>query len=146
MFVDRVQIDVAAGSGGDGCTSFRRERYIPRGGPDGGNGGHGGSVIVLAEHGVDNLAPLAHRRFWNAPRGAHGRGADCQGRNGADVTIRVPPGTVVRDLRGDFVLKDLVREGDQVVAARGGKGGKGNAHFKSSTNRAPRKTDAGRRR
>ena len=143
MFVDRVEIEVHAGDGGDGCMSFRRERYVPRGGPDGGDGGHGGSVILISEDGVDSLAALVKRRNWSADRGAHGQGAKRHGRNGKDLTILVPPGTVVRDLEGGFVLKDLAAIGDQVVAARGGKGGRGNAHFKSSTNRAPRRFTKG---
>lgn len=149
MFVDRVLIEVQAGDGGDGCRSFRREKYIPRGGPDGGDGGRGGNVILLAEEGVNNLAEVAHRKFWKAESGTHGQGANRHGRNGADLTIRVPPGTMVRDVLGQFVLKDLVSSGDQVIVARGGRGGWGNTHFKSNTNRAPQETtrgDAGERR
>ncbi len=143
MFVDRVEIEVIAGDGGNGCSSFRRERYVPRGGPDGGDGGRGGSVTILAEHGVDSLATLAHRRRWRATRGRHGQGSNRHGRNGQDLVIRVPTGTVVMDAQERFVIKDLVDEGDQFVAARGGKGGKGNAHFKSATNQAPRECTAG---
>ena len=142
MFVDRVEVNLQAGRGGDGCLSFRRERYIPKGGPDGGDGGRGGSIIIVAEAGVDNLAELAHRKFWKAKRGTNGMGANRHGRNGEDVTLKVPPGTILRDARENFVIKDLA-EGEQVVAARGGKGGKGNVHFKSSTNRAPRQFTRG---
>ncbi len=138
MFVDRVQIDVQAGHGGHGCCSFRRERFVPRGGPDGGDGGHGGSVIVEAKQGVNHLSGVAHRKLWKAPRGTHGQGSKRHGRNGADLVVEVPPGTIVIDAAQDFVIKDLAEEGDRVTAARGGRGGKGNAHFKSSTNRAPR--------
>jgi len=123
--------------------SFRRERFVPRGGPDGGHGGHGGDVIIVAKEGVDSLSSLAHRRFWKAARATHGRGANCHGKNGKNLTIQVPPGTVVRDLDGGFILKDLAAVGDQVVSARGGKGGKGNAHFKSATNQAPREWTPG---
>lgn len=143
MFVDRVEIEVQGGDGGAGCMSFRRERYVPKGGPDGGDGGDGGSVIVLAEEGVDSLVALAHRKFWRAERGTHGQGSNRHGRNGHDLIIRVPPGTVVIHADYDFVLKDLARPGDQLTAARGGKGGWGNAHFKSATDRAPRKTSPG---
>ncbi len=143
MFVDRVQIEVMAGHGGDGCCSFRRERYIPRGGPDGGDGGHGGSVLILAAEGVDSLSALAHRKVWRAEAGRHGSGANRHGRRGRDLRIEVPPGTVVWDVERQFVIKDLVLPGDQFVAARGGKGGKGNTHFKSATNRAPRRCTPG---
>ncbi len=143
MFVDRVEIEVTAGNGGNGCCSFRRERYIPKGGPDGGDGGHGGSVIVMAQEGVDSLSALAQRRAWRAEGGRHGSGANRQGRCGQDLTILVPPGTVVLDANEKFVIRDLVEAGDQFVAARGGKGGKGNVHFKSSTNRVPRECTPG---
>jgi GTP-binding protein len=143
MFVDEVEIHVQAGKGGDGCVSFRREKYVPRGGPDGGDGGDGGSVMVVAAKGVNSLAALAHRRHWKAPNGQPGRGAQCHGASGEDLVIRVPAGTTVTDARHGFVLKDLVREGDRVCVARGGKGGKGNTRFKSSTNRAPREATPG---
>ena len=143
MFVDRVQIEVMAGHGGNGCLSFRRERYVPKGGPDGGDGGHGGSVIIVAEEGVDSLSALVQRRSWHADNGRHGSGAKRHGRTGKDLIIRVPTGTVVMDAEQQFVIKDLVRSGEQFVAARGGKGGKGNAHFKTSTNQAPRECTPG---
>jgi GTPase len=142
MFVDRVTINVQSGKGGDGAVSFRREKFIPRGGPDGGDGGDGGSVIMIAQPGVDSLALLAHKRRWTADSGDKGSGANCYGRAGKDLTILVPPGTIVRDSRG-FVLKDLSTPGDTLIAAKGGKGGKGNTNFKSSTNRAPRQFTAG---
>ncbi|HAY81944.1 MAG TPA: GTPase ObgE [Planctomycetaceae bacterium] len=143
MFVDRVQIDVIAGKGGDGCSSFRRERFVPRGGPDGGDGGQGGSVIIQAQAGVDSLSALAHRKFWKATRGMHGRGSNRHGKSGEDLVIRVPPGTMIYDAREQMAIKDLKEDGEQVTAARGGKGGKGNAHFKSSTNQAPRERSLG---
>ena len=118
MFVDRVTIRVEAGKGGDGCVSFRREKYIPRGGPDGGDGGNGGSVVVLAQAGIDHLAALAHRKHWKAKSGNRGGGSNCHGRSANDVMIRVPPGTVVRDVDGDYVLKDLVDDGDRSVLRR----------------------------
>ncbi|MFM8413425.1 MAG: Obg family GTPase CgtA, partial [Planctomycetota bacterium] len=143
MFVDRVQIEVSAGHGGRGICSFRREKYVPRGGPDGGDGGDGGSVILRAESGVDSLAALAHRRQWRAENGTAGGPANCQGARGGDLVVLVPPGTIVVDEATALVLKDLARPGDEIVAARGGAGGRGNAHFKSSTNRAPRETTPG---
>jgi GTP-binding protein len=143
MFVDRVQIEVVAGKGGDGCMSFRREKYVPKGGPDGGDGGRGGSVIVAAREGVNSLAALGQRRRWKAKAGTAGSGANRYGKSGEDLVIEVPPGTVLLDVDENFVLKDLVRDGDQVVVARGGKGGRGNAHFKSATNQAPRQWTPG---
>lgn len=143
MFVDRVRIHVAAGRGGDGSVSFRREKYVPRGGPDGGDGGDGGSVILVAEPGVNSLAALTSRQQWKAESGERGGTANCHGRSAEDLVLRVPPGTIVIDERGGFVLKDLAQPGDRVVAARGGRGGKGNARFKSSTNRAPRQSTPG---
>ena len=143
MFVDSVTIEVEAGRGGDGCMSFRREKYIPRGGPDGGDGGDGGSIIMIAEPGVDSLSLLAHRKRWRAERGEHGRGKQCHGRGAEDLIIKVPPGTIITDAVHDIVLKDLAAPGDQVIAARGGKGGKGNIRFKSATNQAPREFTRG---
>ena len=143
MFVDRVTVDLEAGKGGDGCASFRREKYVPRGGPDGGDGGNGGSVIVVAEAGVDSLAELVHRKHWRAKGGTPGSGSNRHGANAADLTIRVPPGTVLIDAKGGFELKDLSEAGDQVIAAQGGKGGKGNTRFKSSTNQVPREFTRG---
>jgi len=143
MFVDRVAIFVRGGAGGDGCLSFRREKYAPRGGPNGGDGGHGGSVVVRASESHTNLAHLSHQRHWRAVRGDHGQGSDCFGRGGEDMIIEVPPGTLVRDRDRGQLLRDLKKPGDQVIVARGGRGGHGNAHFKSSTNRAPRQFEKG---
>lgn len=144
MFVDRVEIRVKAGNGGDGCVSFRRLRYIPKGGPDGGDGGDGGSVTIQAIRGVNNLANLAQHKFWHATDGQNGQGSNRTGRGGKDLLIQVPPGTIVMDAEKGFVIKDLAHDGDQVVAARGGRGGKGNARFKSATNRAPREATPGK--
>ncbi|MBX7165305.1 MAG: GTPase ObgE [Pirellulales bacterium] len=143
MFVDRVKIFAQGGRGGNGCLSFRREKYIPRGGPNGGDGGDGGSVILQAVEGVDSLNALSQRRHWNATDGQSGQGDNCHGRYGQDLTIQVPPGTVVRDADSQLLIKDLLRPGETVVIARGGRGGKGNTHFKSATNRAPRQTTPG---
>ncbi len=143
MFVDRVQIDVEAGHGGAGCLSFRREKFVPRGGPDGGDGGHGGSVIIRAANGVDHLSALAHRKHWRAESGQAGGPSNRKGRSAEDLLILVPPGTLIYDAQAGHVIKDLKAHDEQVVIARGGRGGYGNAHFKSSTNRAPRETTPG---
>ena len=143
MFVDRVHIEVAGGDGGRGSGSFRREKYVPRGGPDGGDGGDGGSIVLRAEPGVDSLAALAHRAQWRAASGQPGGPQNCKGRSAEDVILAVPPGTIVIDEATGLVLRDLARAGDELVAAKGGDGGFGNVHFKSSTNRAPRETTPG---
>jgi GTP-binding protein len=143
MFVDRVTIEIEAGKGGDGCMSFRREKYVPRGGPDGGDGGDGGSIIIVAQAGVDSLNALAHHKHWRAKRGEHGRGSGCHGRGAEDLIIRVPPGTIIMDATHGHVLKDMSKIGDRMIAAQGGKGGKGNTRFKSATNQAPREFTLG---
>jgi GTP-binding protein len=143
MFIDEVTVRFEAGKGGDGCVSFRREKYVPLGGPDGGDGGDGGSVVLLAREGVDSLAMLAHKKSWKALPGENGTGANCHGASAADLTIAVPPGTVIIDAEHGHVLRDLANEGDHVIVARGGKGGKGNNRFKTSTNRAPRQSTPG---
>ncbi len=143
MFIDEAEIKVEAGKGGDGCVSFRREKYVARGGPDGGDGGDGGSVIMVAEEGVDSLAPLVHRSQWAASPGQRGSGAGCHGRSAEDLVIPVPPGTVIFDARHGHVLDDLATPGQRAVVAQGGKGGKGNIRFKSATNRAPRQSTPG---
>lgn len=138
-----MHIEVAAGDGGRGCSSFRREKYIPLGGPDGGDGGDGGSVILEARAGVDSLAALAHRMQWRAASGQSGGPANCHGRSAEDLVLLVPPGTIVVDETTGLALKDLAIPGESIVAARGGAGGKGNLHFKTSTNRAPREFGPG---
>jgi GTP-binding protein len=143
MFVDRVTIFVRGGDGGHGCMSFRREKYVPKGGPDGGDGGRGGSVIVRARAGADNLAGITHRKHWKAKPGQAGMGANCTGRDAEDVVIDVPPGTLVVDRDRGNVLRDLVNAGDQVTVAHGGKGGRGNKAFATSTNQAPRERELG---
>ncbi len=143
MFVDRVTINVRGGDGGNGCLAFRREKYVPRGGPSGGDGGNGGSVILRAAQGVTNLAHLSSQRHWKGERGEHGLGSDCHGRGANDLTIDVPAGTIIRDRDRGNLLRDLKVLGEVVVVAKGGKGGFGNKHFKSSTNRAPRQVEKG---
>ncbi|HAC89382.1 MAG TPA: GTPase ObgE [Planctomycetaceae bacterium] len=143
MFVDRAEIEIEAGRGGDGCVAFRREKYVPQGGPNGGDGGDGGSVVIRALDGVNSLVQFAHRKHWRADNGTPGLGSDKHGRNGADLIVDVPPGTVIIDVASGMTVRDLVSAGQQVVIARGGRGGKGNAHFKSSTNQAPREATKG---
>jgi GTP-binding protein len=126
MFVDRVTIYCQAGDGGSGCMSFRREARVPRGGPDGGDGGDGGDVVVLADVNVSSLGNIVGHKHWRAGRGEHGKGSLMTGKQGEEAVIRVPPGTLVRDADRGFLLKDLDRDGDSVVVAKGGDGGRGN--------------------
>jgi GTP-binding protein len=142
-FVDRVEIFVKGGNGGDGCLSFRREKYVPRGGPDGGNGGRGGNVILRASASANNLADLSFRRHWEAERGEHGMSKNMTGADGKDLVILLPPGTIVRDREHGFIIKDLTEVGTEVVIARGGKGGKGNLAFQTSTHQTPREFERG---
>ena len=143
MFTDRVEIECKAGDGGDGCVSFRREPYIPRGGPNGGDGAAGGSVIVRADPNRGSLDSVVHKKHWRAERGAHGQGSLKRGANGEDLVILVPPGTLVLDADRGHTLRDLSGETDEVVVARGGHGGRGNKHFATATNRVPRESESG---
>ena len=142
-FVDEATIRVQAGNGGHGCLSFRREKYIPRGGPDGGDGGHGGSVWLLADQGINTLADFRVQRKFRAESGEAGAGRNKTGRSGDDLTVRVPVGTIVADVDTGEVLGDLADDGSRLKVAEGGRGGLGNTRFKSSTNRAPRRTTNG---
>ncbi|WP_324780662.1 Obg family GTPase CgtA [Thiobacillus sedimenti] len=142
-FIDEAKIQVIAGKGGDGSASFRREKYIPKGGPDGGDGGRGGSVYAVADCNINTLVEFRYTRIFKAQKGENGRGAQCYGKGGEDLTIRVPVGTVFTDLDSGEVVADLAENGQTVCLARGGKGGLGNIHFKSSTNRAPRQHTLG---
>jgi GTP-binding protein len=143
MFLDRVTIFVKGGDGGDGCLSFRREFKVPKGGPHGGDGGSGGSIIVRAEENVDSLAALAGHKHWRAGGGSPGQGSNWTGKDGDDVVILVPPGTILRDAESGEVIRDLTSPGDSIVIAAGGRGGHGNTHYKSATNRAPREFERG---
>jgi GTP-binding protein len=142
-FVDEAKIRVEAGDGGNGCLSFRREKFIPRGGPDGGNGGDGGSVQLIGRHALNTLADFRHRRLFRAARGGNGSGRNRTGPSGADLLIDVPVGTVVHDAETSELIGEVTTDGQLLPVARGGKGGLGNACFKSSTNRAPRRTTPG---
>jgi GTP-binding protein len=143
MFLDEVHIFVKAGDGGRGCIAFRREKFVPRGGPSGGDGGHGGSVIVRASCHWATLAHLYNRHHIKAARGEHGRGSNQSGASGADVTIEVPLGTVIRDFDSREALADLVEDGQLAVVAQGGRGGRGNQHFATPTRQAPRFAEPG---
>ena len=142
-FVDEASIQINAGKGGDGSASFRREKYIQFGGPDGGDGGHGGSVYLEGDSGLNTLVDFRHRRIYKAQNGVQGKGQERYGKRGEDVYIRVPLGTEVTDEPNDIALGDVTEHGQHLLVARGGRGGLGNVHFKSSTNRAPRKFTKG---
>lgn len=143
MFVDEVTIILEAGQGGNGCMSFRREKYVPRGGPDGGDGGNGGNVILIATNNLNSLIHLSQRKHWKAADGKAGSGAKRHGASAEDLLIEVPVGTMVLDQKHNFLFKDLAAVYDSVVICRGGHGGKGNCRFKTATNRAPRETSDG---
>ena len=143
MFIDEATIHVKAGRGGNGCVSFRREKFVPKGGPDGGDGGDGGSVVLRADKRLATLIDLRYRPHQRAQRGAHGRGSGCHGRQGHDLVTLMPVGTLVKVADGDTIIADLNRDGAEVVVARGGRGGRGNARFVSSENRAPRFAERG---
>jgi len=142
-FVDEVEISVAAGNGGNGCLSFRREKYIEQGGPDGGDGGDGGSVLLRAEEGLNTLVDFRFQPRYRAEAGKSGQGKNCTGKSGDDLVIRVPVGTSIVDGDTDELLGDLAKPGQTIMVAKGGRRGLGNTRFKSSTNRAPRKTTKG---
>ncbi len=142
-FVDEAIITVTAGNGGNGCISFRREKFIPLGGPDGGDGGNGGSVWVEADDSLNTLVDFRHDRHFKAQRGQNGMGRQMFGKAGEDITIRVPIGTEIVNVSTDEIIGDLTNHGDRILVAQGGSGGKGNVHFKSSLNRAPRKASTG---
>jgi GTP-binding protein len=145
MFVDEVEVFVKGGDGGAGCVSFRREKFVPRGGPDGGDGGDGGDVVLVADPSMATLLDYHYQRHYAAERGLHGQGSNKHGASGADTTLRVPVGTVVHDRDTGQTLGDLVASGQRLIVARGARGGRGNARFATSTNRAPRRADLGRR-
>ena len=142
-FVDEVTIDIVAGNGGSGCASFRREKFIPFGGPDGGDGGRGGSVFAVGDRNLNTLIDYRYARRHEARNGDSGRGSDCNGAAADDIVLRMPVGTIVRDAETDEILAELLEPDEKVLLAKGGDGGFGNLHFKSSTNRAPRQKTLG---
>lgn len=143
MFVDEVVIDVKAGNGGDGCTSFRREKYVPMGGPDGGNGGRGSSIIFKVDKGLHTLLDLKFQKEIKGKKGENGKGSNKFGKNAEDIIIKVPIGTVVKDIDTNLVIADLTKENDEVVVAKGGRGGRGNTAFKTHANTAPNFSENG---
>lgn len=142
MLIDEARIYVKGGDGGNGCVSFRREKYVPAGGPDGGDGGRGGDVVFLVDEGMSTLIDFTYRSHYKAERGQHGQGSNRHGRNGSDLIVRVPPGTQVKDDEGRLLV-DLVTPGQRWVAAMGGRGGRGNARFKTPTRQAPAFSEKG---
>jgi GTPase len=142
-FIDEAKIEVHAGKGGDGSASFRREKYVPKGGPDGGDGGRGGSVWARADRNVNTLVDYRFARMHRADNGQRGMGGDCNGRSGEDVVLRMPVGTIIRDAASGELVADLAKDGERALLVRGGQGGLGNLHFRSSTNRAPRQFTRG---
>lgn len=143
MFIDQAKISVFAGNGGSGIISFRREKYVPKGGPDGGDGGKGGDIIIQTDPNLHTLLDFRYRTRFKAESGRHGQGANKTGRSGQDLIIRVPRGTIIKDEEAGEILADLVGENTQVIVARGGKGGRGNARFATPTNQAPRHYEPG---
>ena len=143
MFIDEADILVKAGDGGDGCIGFRREKHVPRGGPNGGDGGRGGSIYLLADPQIATLLDMTQRSTYRAQRGEHGHGKLNTGKSGEDIIIRVPAGTVVRDADHGNILRDLAAPGDRLCVARGGRGGHGNAHYATSTDQTPRYAEDG---
>jgi len=143
MFIDEATLLVRGGKGGNGCVSFRREKYVPRGGPDGGDGAGGGSVFLRANRNLATLLDFAPRPLYAAENGEHGRGKDQSGKKGKDLVLDVPPGTIVRDATSGITLRDLTQHGDRILVAMGGKGGYGNKHFATPTHRTPREFEHG---
>ncbi len=142
-FIDEAKIQVHAGKGGDGVASFRREKYVPRGGPDGGDGGRGGSIFAVADRNINTLIDYRYARIHRAPNGEKGQGSDCYGKGGANIELRMPVGTIIRDQHSGELIADLAKDGERARLAKGGAGGLGNLHFKSSINRAPRQFTRG---
>ena len=143
QFIDQASIFVKGGNGGNGTISFRREKFVPKGGPDGGNGGHGGSVIIRADRQLGTLLDFRYKRSYKAQNGEHGRGKDQTGKTGTDILLNVPCGTIIWESSHEQIVADLVHHGEEVVVAVGGKGGRGNAEFATSTNQAPRIAEPG---
>jgi GTPase len=143
MFVDECSVKLAAGDGGRGCIGFRREKYEPWGGPNGGDGGRGGDVILVGDVNTNNLVDYKFQPHWKGERGEHGQGADCHGRDGKPCEMRMPLGTIVTDLATDKIVAEIIEDGQRIVLCKGGNGGWGNTHFKTSTNRAPRRANPG---
>lgn len=143
MFIDYVKIHVIAGHGGSGCMSFHREKFVPKGGPDGGDGGHGGSIILEGNQNLRTLQDYSYHKLYKAKRGQHGMGDNKHGKKGASIVLQVPLGTIVKDAEAGEILGDIVEHGQRLVAAKGGRGGRGNARFATPTHRSPREWEPG---
>jgi GTP-binding protein len=143
VFIDRVVVNVKAGDGGSGITSFRREKFVPMGGPDGGDGGRGGDIVVVGDSNLSTLLDYTYRDSWTAPTGDHGSGSNKSGRSGDDVIMPVPVGTIIRDLNTSELLGEVLESGDRIIVAKGGRGGKGNSHFATATHQSPREYQPG---
>ncbi len=143
MLIDYVKIKIKSGNGGNGCVSFRREKFVPRGGPNGGDGGKGGDIIFQADNSLSTLLDLKYKKNYKAENGRHGLGGDKTGRNGKDMVIKVPCGSVLKNFSDEVILADLVNNNQRFIAAKGGKGGRGNAHFATPTNQTPRNAESG---
>jgi GTP-binding protein len=143
MFVDEVEVKLRSGNGGNGCLSFRREKFIPKGGPDGGDGGKGGDVIVICDHNVGDLVDYHYKGHFEAQDGEHGKGSQCTGKSGNDCTLKVPPGTIIYNAETNRRVAELLETDQQVILLKGGRGGLGNMNYKSATNQAPRKRTLG---
>lgn len=143
MFIDRAKIFVKAGDGGNGCVAFHREKFVPMGGPSGGDGGKGGDIVLVADKNLQTLMDFKYKRHYKAQRGQNGQGGNKKGKDGEDLVLKVPIGTVVKDSQTGEVIADLIEDGQSVVVARGGRGGKGNAAFKTATNQAPTNAEPG---
>jgi GTP-binding protein len=145
MFIDYAKIFIKSGDGGNGCVSFRREKFVPRGGPNGGDGGNGGNVVFRASANLSTLLDYRYNKFFRAKRGEHGQGGDKTGKNGKDIIVKVPMGTVVKNALTGETIAELLEDKQEIIVLEGGMGGRGNVHFKSSTNQAPRIADKGRK-
>ena len=145
MLIDNAKITIKSGDGGRGCVSFRREKYVPKGGPNGGDGGKGGDVFFKADDSLATLIDFRYKRTYHAPNGVHGLGGDKTGKNGKDIVILVPCGSIIKDHETGYILADLIENGDSYLAVKGGKGGRGNARFATSTNQAPRQAEPGQK-
>jgi GTP-binding protein len=143
VFIDQTIIEIEAGTGGSGAEAFRRESGVPMGGPSGGDGGKGGDVVLELDPQLSTLLDYNYRRHYTADRGGHGEGSNRTGKDGADIVLRVPPGTIARDADSGDLLGEFLKEGDRIVVARGGRGGRGNARFATSTQQAPRRWEPG---
>jgi GTP-binding protein len=143
MLIDNAKIIIKSGDGGRGCVSFRREKYVPKGGPNGGDGGKGGDVIFQADTSLATLVDFRYKRIYRAPNGVPGLGGDKTGKNGKDIIILVPCGSIIKEFESGYILADLIEHGDTYLAVKGGKGGRGNARFATSTNQAPRQAEPG---